>query len=57
MRGLDAKAKSIGITPHQRNPCYIKTPGESHAKGGKARTGDAARPVLPQFRGAQLARE
>jgi len=51
MRGLDAKAKSIGITPHQRSPCSIKTPGESHAKGGKARTGDAARPVPPAVQG------
>ena len=52
IRVLDARAKGVGITSHQRSPCSIKTPGESHAKGGKARTGDQC---LLQFRGARLA--
>ena len=46
MRALDAKAN-----PLQHRQCSIKTTGESHAKGGKARTSDTARPVLPAIQG------
>ena len=51
MRTLDAKAKGVRITLHQCRPNSTKTTGEAHNRGGKARTGNAAWPVLPTVQG------